>query len=91
MLSILNEEAAEQMKSHYINMFKIFSRILSDLTNLKSAFYVISCLKSIIPYIDDAELNDFIGLLPHAINASIQIIKNDQVIIYKSICSLNQT
>ena len=41
MLSILNEEAAEQMKPHYINMFKIFSRILSDQTNLKSAFYVL--------------------------------------------------
>ena len=83
MLSILNEEAAEQMKSHYINMFKIFSRILSDLTNLKSAFFVLSCLKSIIPYTDEVELNDLINLLPHGINASVQIIKNDQVTLTK--------
>lgn len=82
MLSILNEEAAEQMKKHYINMFKIFSRILSDLSNLKSAFYVLSCLKSIIPYTDEVELNDLIALLPFAVNASIQIIKTDQVIIW---------
>lgn len=78
MLSILNEEAAEQMKKHYLNMFKIFSRILSDLTNLKSAFYVLSCLKSIIPFTDEKELNDLMELLPFGVNASIQIIKTDQ-------------
>jgi hypothetical protein len=83
MLSILNEEAAEQMKKHYINMFRIFSRILSDLTNLKSAFYVLSCLKSIIPYTDEVELNDLISLLPFGVNASIRIIKSDQVITWE--------
>ena len=79
MLSILNEEAAEQMKTHYINMFKIFSRILSDLTNLKSAYYVLSCLKSIIPYTDEVELNDLVNLMPSGVNASMKIIKSDQV------------
>jgi hypothetical protein len=83
MLSILNEEAAEQMKKHYINMFRIFSRILSDLTNLKSAFYVLSCLKSIIPYTDEVELNDLIALLPFGVNSSIRIIKSDQVITWE--------
>lgn len=78
MLSILNEEAAEQMKTHYINMFKIFSRILSDLTNLKSAYYVLSCLKSIIPYTDEVELNDLVNLMPSGVNASMKIIKSDQ-------------
>lgn len=78
MLSILNEEASETLKPHYINMFKIFSRILSDLSNLKSAFYVLSCLKSIIPYTDEVELNDLMNLLPHGVNASIKIIKTDQ-------------
>lgn len=78
MLSILNEDAAEQMKPHYLNMFKIFSRILSDQVNLKSAFYVLSCLKSIIPYTDETELNDLVNLLPHGINSSVKIIKTDQ-------------
>lgn len=78
MLSILTEEAAEQMKPHYVNMFKIFARILSDLVNLKSAFYVLSCLKSIIPYTDEVELNELTNLLPLGVNASIKIIKEDQ-------------
>lgn len=41
MLSILNEEAAEQIKPHYCTMFKMFATILSETTNLKSAYYVL--------------------------------------------------
>ena len=78
MLSIMNEEAAEQLKPHYLNILQIFAKILADLTNLKSAFYVLSCLKNIIPYTSEVELNDLINLLPHAVNASIKIIKTDQ-------------
>ena len=56
MLSILNEESAEEMKPHFINMFKIFAGILNDPNNLKSAYYVLKCLKSIIPFTDEVEL-----------------------------------
>jgi hypothetical protein len=41
MLSILNEEAAEQIKPHYNTLFKMFSTILSETNNPKSAFYVL--------------------------------------------------
>ena len=78
MLSIMNEEAAEQLKPHYLNILQIFSKILADLNNLKSAFYVLSCLKNIIPYTNEVELSDLIRLLPQAVNASIKIIKADQ-------------
>ena len=41
MLNVLNEEAAEQIKPHYKTMFDMFSTILGETTNLKSAFYVL--------------------------------------------------
>ena len=78
MLSIMNEEAAEQLKPHYRNILQIFGKILSDLTNLKSAFYVLSCLKNIIPFTSADELNELIKLVPFAVNASVRIIKSDQ-------------
>jgi hypothetical protein len=55
-LSLLNEEAAEQLKSHFVHLLKLFSTILTDLNNLKSAFYVINSLKFIIPYTNEVEL-----------------------------------
>ncbi len=41
MLSILNEEAGEQMKPHFVHLFKVFNTILTEMANLKSALYVI--------------------------------------------------
>lgn len=41
MLNILNEEAAEQMKAHFGSILRIFTNIISELKNLKSAFYVL--------------------------------------------------
>jgi len=78
MLSIMNEEAAEQIKPHYVNILQIFSKILLDLNNLKSAFYVLSSLKAMIPFTSTDELNDLVKLLPFAVNASVKIIKSDQ-------------
>jgi hypothetical protein len=75
MLNILNEEAAEQLKPHYINIFAIFAQILNNQENIKAAFYAIKCLKCIIPFTDEQELNQLVGLLPVAITVSARIIK----------------
>lgn len=85
MLSILNEESAEQMKAHFINMFKLFATILNNTqVNIKPAYYVLNSLKSIIPFTDEAELADLTNLLPNAIQASVKIIKMDEVFRKKS-------
>ncbi len=55
MLSILNEEAAEQMKPHFVNLLRMFHKILAESSDLKACFYVISSLKSMITYTDDVE------------------------------------
>lgn len=78
MLSVMNEEAAEQIKPHYVNILQIFSKILLDLNNLKAAFYVLASLKTMIPFTTTDELNDLVKLLPYAVNASVRIIKSDQ-------------
>jgi hypothetical protein len=55
MLSILNEEAAEQMKSHFVNILRIFQKILLESSDLKACFHVISSLKSMIPFTNEVE------------------------------------
>ncbi|CAF0848327.1 unnamed protein product [Brachionus calyciflorus] len=76
-LSIITEEAAEQLKPHYVNLLNIFCTILTQLNNLKSAFYVISSLKNMIPFTSD-ETKELQKVLPLSLNASVQIIKTDQ-------------
>ncbi len=55
MLSILNEESAEQMKPHFVNILRIFQKLLQESTDLKACFYAISSLKSMIPFTGEAE------------------------------------
>ena len=81
MLSILNEEAAGEMKTHYIALFDMFMNILTNAatmnpTTVRSCLYALSSLKSMIPYIDDAESNAVATLFPQAIRTSIQIVKS---------------
>ena len=44
MLSILNEEAAEEMKPHFTTLLNIFSPILKSCENLKLVLYVLRLL-----------------------------------------------
>ncbi len=55
MLSILNEESAEQMKPHFVSILKIYQRLLSESDDMKCCFYVISGLKSMISFTDETE------------------------------------
>jgi hypothetical protein len=55
-LSILCEEATEEMKPHYVNVLKIFKPILENPANIKSLFYALSSLKNMIRYISSDEM-----------------------------------
>ena len=81
MLSILNEEAAGEMKPHYVSLCDMFTTILtayssSNGSNTRSCLYSLSSLKSMIPHIDESESAAVAALLPHAIRTSIQIVKS---------------
>lgn len=77
-LSMLNEEAGEQMKPHYVHLFKLFQTILSTGSNLKALLYVLNALKHMVAFTDETELKELSTLLPLAMNASVKIIQTDQ-------------